>query len=61
MLLKDQFTLNASTDNYNAAGLGAKEMFKIIKDKIAAATADKPVTIVVMNQDASGESLLSPR
>lgn len=50
---------NASTDNYAAAGLAADEMFKVIKDKIEASTASKPVTIVVMNQDASGESLLS--
>ncbi len=50
---------NASTDNYNAAGLAADKMFAAIKDKIEAATPAKPVTIVVMNQDASGESLLS--
>ncbi len=56
---KGSIYANASTDNFNAAGLGAKKMFEVIKDKIAAATADKPATIVVMNQDASGESLLS--
>ncbi len=50
---------NASTDNFNAAGMAAKEMFKVIKADIEAATAANPVTIVVMNQDASGESLLS--
>ncbi len=50
---------NASTNNYNAAGLAANKMFEVIKDKISAATSEKPVTIVVMNSDASGESLLS--
>ena len=50
---------NASTDNYVAAGLAAEKMFEFIKDDVAAATAAAPVKIVVMNQDASGESLLS--
>lgn len=50
---------NASTDNYAAAGLAAEQMFGEISDQIEAATASSPVTIVVMNQDASGESLLS--
>ncbi len=50
---------NASTDNYNAAGMAAEKMFAVIKDKINAATVARPVKIVVMNQDASGESLLS--
>lgn len=50
---------NASTDNFNAAGLAAEKMFEVIKGDIEAATAANPVTIVVMNQDAAGESLLS--
>jgi ribose transport system substrate-binding protein len=50
---------NASTDNYAAAGLAAEKMFSVLKPKIEAATDAKPVAIVVMNQDASGESLLS--
>jgi ribose transport system substrate-binding protein len=50
---------NASTDNYAAAGLAAEKMFEAIKGKIEAATNSNPVAIVVMNQDASGESLLS--
>lgn len=50
---------NASTDNFNAAGMAAEKMFEVIKGDIEAATAAAPVTIVVMNQDASGESLLS--
>ena len=50
---------NASTDNYAAAGLAAEKMFEELQSKIAAASASNPVTIVVMNQDASGESLVS--
>jgi len=50
---------NAATNNFNAAGVAAEKMFDVIKSKIEAATAAKPVTIVVMNQDAAGESLLS--
>lgn len=50
---------NASTDNYAAAGVAAEKMFEVIKGDLEAATASNPVKIVVMNQDASGESLLS--
>lgn len=50
---------NASTDNYAAAGLAAERMFEVIQSDIEAATASNPVKIVVMNQDAAGESLLS--
>jgi len=50
---------NASTDNFNAAGVAAQKMFEVIKADLEAATAASPVKIVVMNQDASGESLLS--
>ncbi|VDB00680.1 periplasmic binding protein/LacI transcriptional regulator [Olavius algarvensis spirochete endosymbiont] len=50
---------NASTNNYAAAGLAAEKMFEIIKPEIEAATDSSPVKIVVLNQDASGESLLS--
>ncbi len=50
---------NASTDNYAAAGVAAEKMFAEIQGDIEAATAANPVTIVVMNQDAAGESLLS--
>lgn len=49
----------AQTNNYEAAGLGAEKMFEVIKSRIEASTTARPVTIVVMNQDASGESLLS--
>jgi ribose transport system substrate-binding protein len=50
---------NASTDNYAAAGLAAEKMFEALQSDIEAATASNPITIVVMNQDASGESLVS--
>ncbi|MDC7231049.1 MAG: ABC transporter substrate-binding protein [Sphaerochaetaceae bacterium] len=50
---------NASTNNYAAAGMAAEKMFDVIKGKIEAASIANPVKIVVMNQDASGESLLS--
>ncbi len=50
---------NAATNNYAAAGLAAEKMFPLIKSRIEAATDARPVKIVVMNQDASGESLLS--
>ncbi len=47
----------AATNSYNAAGLAAEKMFEAIKDKIAAATAAKPVTIVDFNQDATSQSV----
>lgn len=50
---------NAATNNYAAAGQAAEKMFPVIKARIEAATDARPVKIVVMNQDASGESLLS--
>ena len=50
---------NASTNNYGAAGLAAEKMFEIVKAEIEAATNSSPVKIVVLNQDAAGESLLS--
>ena len=50
---------NASTDNYAAAGLAAEKMFEAVKDEIEAASEESPVKFAVLNQDASGESLLS--
>jgi len=47
----------AATNSYAAAGLAADHMFTVIKDKIAAATADNPVTIVDYNQDATSQSV----
>lgn len=50
---------NASTNNFAAAGLAAEHMFKALESDIRNATAANPVRIVVFNQDARGESLLS--
>ena len=47
----------AATNSYNAAGLAADKMFEVIKDKIAAATDKKPVTIIDFNQDATSQSV----
>jgi ribose transport system substrate-binding protein len=47
----------AATNSYNAAGIAADKMFAAIKDKIAAATPDSPVTIVDFNQDATSQSV----
>ncbi len=48
---------NASTNNAAAAGLAADEMFAVIKDDVMAASAASPVTIVVLSQDATSESV----
>ncbi|MDA3811272.1 MAG: ABC transporter substrate-binding protein [Spirochaetaceae bacterium] len=56
---KGSIYANASTDNYAAAGVAAEKMFAVIKADIESATDASPVKIVVMNQDAAGESLLS--
>lgn len=48
---------NASTDNMAAAGIAADHMFAKIKDKIIAATASNPVTIIDFNQDATSQSV----
>ncbi len=50
---------NASTDNFAAAGLAAERMFEALESEIREATSRNPVRIVVLNQDARGESLLS--
>jgi ribose transport system substrate-binding protein len=47
----------AATNSYAAAGLAADRMFAAIKDKIAAATPAKPVTIIDFNQDATSQSV----
>ncbi len=47
----------AATNSYNAGGVAADHMFAAIKDKIAAATADNPVTIIDFNQDATSQSV----
>lgn len=48
---------NASTNNAAAAGLAADEMYAVVADEIAAASASAPVTIVVLSQDATSESV----
>lgn len=48
---------NCATDNYAAGELAAEETYKLIKDQIANATGK--VRIGVMNQDATGESLIN--
>lgn len=52
-----QIAANASTNNDNAAALGAEKMFEAIKDKVAAATAANPVTISILSQDATSASI----
>jgi len=54
---KGSIYATAATNSYNAAGLAADKMFDKIKDKIAAATAAKPVTIIDFNQDATSQSV----
>lgn len=49
----------AQTNSYAAAGIAADKMFDAIKDKIQAATADNPVTIIDFNQDATSMSVTS--
>ena len=46
----------ASTNNYNAGGIAAENMYKVLKDTIA--SADKPVRIGVVNQDVTSESVI---
>lgn len=49
----------ASTNNQNAAALAAEEMLKLegFADALKAGTADKPVVIGVLSQDATSESV----
>lgn len=49
---------NASTDNNAAGALAADELYKVAKDEIDAATADAPVRIAVLSQDAASESIM---
>ena len=48
---------NCATDNYAAGELAAEETYKLIKDKIASASA--PVRIGVLSQDAVSESVVN--
>ncbi len=52
-----QIKANASTNNENAAAIGAEHMYDALKDQIAAATADAPVVISVLSQDATSASI----
>ena len=49
----------ASTNNKNAGGLAAEEIFKLegFTDLLTAATADSPVVLGVLSQDATSESV----
>lgn len=47
----------ASTDNYNAGGIAAENMYTALKDVIAA--SDKPVRIGVVNQDVTSDSVVN--
>jgi ABC-type sugar transport system substrate-binding protein len=47
----------AATNSYAAAGVAADNMFAALKDKIAAATPEKPVVLVDFNQDATSQSV----
>ncbi len=46
----------ASTNNYNAGGIAAENMYAALKDTIA--SADAPVRIGVVNQDVTSESVI---
>ncbi|MFW6215620.1 MAG: ABC transporter substrate-binding protein [Alkalispirochaetaceae bacterium] len=50
---------NASTDNLNAAGLGAEAMFEELSDDLDDVSPSDPVTFVVLSQDATSESVTS--
>ncbi len=47
----------AATNSYHAAAIAADHMFAVIQNKITAATASNPVTIVDYNQDATSQSV----
>lgn len=52
-----QIAANASTDNEKAGAIAADEMYKTFTDKIDAATAENPVVVSVLSQDATGASV----
>jgi len=56
---KGSIYATAATDSYAAAGVAAEKMFPALKDRIMAATPEKPVTIVDFNQDATSMSVTS--
>ncbi len=52
-----QIVATASTNNANAAAVGAEHMFDALKDKITAATAEAPVVFCVLSQDITSASI----
>lgn len=48
---------NAATDNYAAGALAAENMYEAIKDRVA--SADAPIRIGVLSQDATSDSIIS--
>ena len=54
-----QVAATAATDNAAAAGIAADEMMKdaAFMEKVKAATADKPVRVAVLSQDATSTSV----
>ncbi len=52
-----QIAANASTNNENAAAIGAEHMYEAIKADINAASVGSPVTVVVLSQDATSASV----
>jgi ribose transport system substrate-binding protein len=48
---------NASTDNRAAAAIAAEEMFDAISADVGNVSASNPVTIVVLSQDATSQSV----
>jgi len=52
-----QIAANASTDNENAAGLGAEKMYEALQATVKAATTASPVVITVLSQDATSASI----
>ena len=51
----------ASTDNKNAAAVAAEELLKLeaLQTKLKEATAEKPVVVAVLSQDATSDSINS--
>ena len=48
---------NAATDNRAAAGIAAERMFEVISDDVSSVSPSNPVTIVVLSQDATSQSV----
>ena len=48
---------NASTDNRAAAAIAAEEMFEAIAEDVSSVSTSNPVTIAVLSQDATSQSV----